>query len=119
MGLFAWLILGGIAGAIAKAIMSKVITPGREYPGGFWLTIVLGAAGGFLGGGVSSLVFGADMGGLFDLRSWFIAVAGALVILVAYRLLHDKFGKTSSQPELDSGTNDSTDSGDHAKLKKK
>jgi uncharacterized membrane protein YeaQ/YmgE (transglycosylase-associated protein family) len=59
MGILGFLLLGLIAGAIAKAIL-----PGRQ--GGGWLiTLVLGVVGAILGGWIGSLIFG---GGLGDLR---------------------------------------------------
>ena len=80
MGLFVWLILGLIAGIIAKLIM-----PGKD-PGGFIITIILGIAGALIGGFISSkLGFGSVTG--FDLRSLMIAVGGAIILLGIYRLV--------------------------------
>jgi uncharacterized membrane protein YeaQ/YmgE (transglycosylase-associated protein family) len=71
---FIWmLIIGLIAGAIAKAIM-----PGRD-PGGIIVTILLGIAGSFIGG---MLFGGADnQVGLIG------SVVGALILLFLYRLI--------------------------------
>jgi uncharacterized membrane protein YeaQ/YmgE (transglycosylase-associated protein family) len=52
MGILAFLILGLIAGAIAKAIL-----PGRRG-GGWVITLVLGVVGAILGGWIGSLIFG-------------------------------------------------------------
>ena len=69
MGIIAWIVLGLIAGAIAKAIM-----PGRSGFG--WLaTIVLGIVGALLGGFLGSALFGVNLGGFFDLRTWLLAIA--------------------------------------------
>lgn len=78
MGFIAWIILGLIVGIIAKFLM-----PGRD-PGGFFITIILGIAGAFVGGFIGSrLGFGSVTG--FDMRSLLLAVGGALVLLVVYR----------------------------------
>lgn len=80
MGFLAWIVLGLIVGIIAKFLM-----PGKD-PGGFFITIVLGIAGAFVGGFISSrLGFGGVTG--FDLRSLLVAVVGAVLLLVVYRFL--------------------------------
>ncbi len=79
MGIIVWIIFGLIAGAIAKFIM-----PGDD-PGGIFVTIILGIAGAILGGFVSTLLgFGSVSG--FNLPSLIVAVLGALVLLIGYRL---------------------------------
>lgn len=81
MSFIAFLILGLIAGAIAKAIL-----PGRQ--GGGWIaTLILGVVGALLGGWIGGAVFGVDMGGFFDIRSWVIAILGAIVVLLIYGLI--------------------------------
>ena len=78
MGFIAWIILGLVVGIIAKFLM-----PGKD-PGGFFITIILGIAGAFVGGFIGSRIgFGSVTG--FDLRSLLLAVGGALVLLVVYR----------------------------------
>ena len=80
MGILTWIILGGIVGAIAKLIM-----PGKD-PGGIIVTILLGIAGAFVGGYVSTLLgFGTVTG--FNPISLVIAVVGALVLLLLYRMI--------------------------------
>jgi uncharacterized membrane protein YeaQ/YmgE (transglycosylase-associated protein family) len=81
MGILAWLLLGLVAGALAKFIM-----PGKQG-GGIILTIVLGVIGAIIGGllGTYVLNFG-DISG-FDLRSIAIAVGGALLVLFVYGLV--------------------------------
>lgn len=81
MGIIGWIVLGLIAGAIAKAIL-----PGRQ--GGGWLiTLVLGVVGALLGGFLASAIFGVAMGGFFDLRTWIIAIVGAIIVLLIYGLV--------------------------------
>ncbi|MEO7409727.1 MAG: GlsB/YeaQ/YmgE family stress response membrane protein [Sphingomicrobium sp.] len=77
-GWIVWIIIGGIAGAIAKLLM-----PGKD-PGGCIVTILLGIAGALLAGfigqslGLASTANGAGFIG---------AVIGAFVILFIYRLI--------------------------------
>ena len=78
MGFLAFLILGLIAGAIAKLIL-----PGRQ--GGGWLiTLVLGVVGAILGGWIGSLIFGGGLGDFFDLRTWLLSILGAIIVLLIY-----------------------------------
>ncbi len=84
MSLLAWIVLGLLAGLIAKALV-----PGRD-PGGCIITVLIGIAGALLGGWLSTLLgFGGLAGGL-DLRNLIIAVLGAIVLLVLWRLLHGR-----------------------------
>ncbi|MBA2410310.1 MAG: GlsB/YeaQ/YmgE family stress response membrane protein [Gammaproteobacteria bacterium] len=88
MGFLTWIILGAIAGALAKLIM-----PGDD-PGGIIVTILLGIAGALVGGFIASaLGFGA-VGGL-SIGSIIIAILGAILLLAIYRLVMGKRGKTS------------------------
>ncbi len=80
MGFFAWILLGLIAGVIAKMIM-----PGKD-PGGFFITILLGVAGSFVGGWVGSLI-GLGTVGTLSFGSIITAIVGALILLAAYRFL--------------------------------
>jgi len=80
MGILAWIILGLVVGVIAKFIMA-----GKD-PGGFVITIILGMVGAFVGGFIaSSLGFGSVTG--FDIRSLVIAVGGAVLLLIIYRVV--------------------------------
>ncbi|MGO4587170.1 GlsB/YeaQ/YmgE family stress response membrane protein [Arthrobacter sp. 2RAF6] len=78
MGFLAFLLLGLIAGAIAKAIL-----PGRQG-GGLLLTLLLGVVGAFLGGWIGSLVFGGGLGDFFDLRTWLLSILGAIIVLLIF-----------------------------------
>jgi uncharacterized membrane protein YeaQ/YmgE (transglycosylase-associated protein family) len=81
MGIIGWIILGLAAGAIAKAIL-----PGSQ--GGGWLiTLVLGVVGALLGGFLGGAIFGVDLGGFFDLRTWLLAIGGAIIVLLIYGLV--------------------------------
>lgn len=82
MGIIALCLLGLFAGIIAKAVL-----PGRD-PGGFILTMLLGVGGSFLGGYIAKAVWKLDIEErFFDTRTWLAAIGGAIVILVAYRLI--------------------------------
>jgi uncharacterized membrane protein YeaQ/YmgE (transglycosylase-associated protein family) len=82
MNILAWIILGLIAGAIAKAIL-----PGND-PGGFIVTIIIGIVGSVLGGFLYTQLAGGDGNqGFFDLTTWIVAILGAVLLLVIYRLV--------------------------------
>ncbi len=82
MNIIAWIILGLIAGAIAKAIL-----PGND-PGGIIVTIIVGIVGSVLGGFLAQEVFGISGNqGFFDPTTWIIAILGAIILLVIYRLV--------------------------------
>lgn len=83
-----WIIFGLIAGAIAKAIM-----PGKD-PGGVFITIMLGIAGSLIGGFIGRALFHygrvATTGQVSKpgfLMSLVLAVIGAIILLVGYRLI--------------------------------
>ncbi len=80
MGIIAWIVVGLIAGALAKLIM-----PGDD-PGGIIVTILLGIVGAFVGGFVVNLLGGAGVTG-FNLWSIVVATIGAIVLLAIYRMV--------------------------------
>jgi uncharacterized membrane protein YeaQ/YmgE (transglycosylase-associated protein family) len=81
MGIIAWIVLGLVAGAIAKAIL-----PGED-PGGFIVTAIIGVAGALAGGFLAKLLFNArPLGDFFDLSTWVTAIIGSIVLLVIYRV---------------------------------
>ena len=80
MGIFAWIVLGLIAGVLAKFIM-----PGRD-PGGLIITVLLGIGGAVVGGFIGTQLGFGDISGL-DLRSLAIAVGGGVLLLFVYRVL--------------------------------
>ncbi len=81
MNFLAFLLLGLIAGAIAKMIL-----PGRQS-GGWLITLVLGVVGALLGGFLGSVIFGASVDGFFDLTSWLLAIGGSIIVLLVYGAL--------------------------------
>nr|WP_202511516.1 GlsB/YeaQ/YmgE family stress response membrane protein [Streptomyces sp. SID3343] len=65
--------------------------PGRD-PGGFIVTILIGVAGAALGGWIAAEVFDRPFEkDFFDLKTWGVSVAGALVLLILYRVF---FGRS-------------------------
>ncbi len=74
MGIISWIILGLLAGMLAKWLM-----PGKDG-GGFIITTILGVAGAFVGGFVGSLIGLGTTGGL-SIGSIATATAGAFIIL--------------------------------------
>lgn len=83
MGIFSWIVLGLIVGALAKLIM-----PGKD-PGGIIVTILLGIAGAFVGGFIGSFLGLGDVTG-FNLGSLFLATGGAVLLLFLYRKVKKK-----------------------------
>ena len=80
-GWLGWILIGAIAGAIAKAIV-----PGRD-PGGCIITMLLGIVGAFVGGFIFELLTGRPQVMRFDFGSLFVAIIGAVVVLLIYRLI--------------------------------
>lgn len=80
MGFLAFLLLGLIAGAIAKAIL-----PG-EQGGGWFTTLLLGVVGALLGGWLGSVLFNADMSQFWSLSSWLLAIGGSVLVLIIWGL---------------------------------
>jgi uncharacterized membrane protein YeaQ/YmgE (transglycosylase-associated protein family) len=81
ISLIVWIVIGFLAGFIAKAIM-----PGPDG-GGFILTTILGIVGAIVGGFIGRSVFdtGAANDG-FSLMGFIFAVIGAIIVLAIYRL---------------------------------
>ncbi|MET7638679.1 GlsB/YeaQ/YmgE family stress response membrane protein [Streptomyces sp. NPDC005438] len=82
MTILGWIVLGLLAGAIAKALM-----PGKD-PGGCLITMLIGVAGALLGGWLGKVLFGVDsVDGFFNLSTWVAAIIGSLILLLGYRML--------------------------------
>ncbi|WP_199280410.1 GlsB/YeaQ/YmgE family stress response membrane protein [Salinibacterium sp. CAN_S4] len=81
MGIIGWIVLGLLAGAIAKAIL-----PGSQG-GGWIITLVLGVVGALLGGFIGSAIFGVGLEGFFDISTWLLAIGGSIVVLLIYGLV--------------------------------
>ena len=77
-GILGWIVIGGLAGAIAKAVM-----PGRD-PGGCIVTIILGICGAVVAGYLGQLL---HIYGPGDNVGFLAAIVGAFIILFVYRLI--------------------------------
>ena len=83
MNLIGWAIFGLLAGAIARFVL-----PGKQAMS--WLmTMLLGVAGSFVGGGLSYLIFGSGSG-LMQPSGWIMSILGAVVLLFAYSMFAAK-----------------------------
>lgn len=81
MGIIGWIVLGLLAGAIAKLIL-----PGDD-PGGIIVTMLIGIAGALVGGLIASALDVGDLDEFFDIGTWLIAIGGSLVLLLLYRVV--------------------------------
>lgn len=89
MSFIAFLILGLIAGAIAKAIL-----PGKQG-GGWFITLLLGVVGALLGGWLAGVLFNINLGNFFDITTWIIAILGSIIVLLIYGLItRNRSGRT-------------------------
>ncbi|MGP9781865.1 GlsB/YeaQ/YmgE family stress response membrane protein [Glutamicibacter sp. AOP12-B1-11] len=84
MGFIGWIVLGLIAGAIAKAIL-----PGKQG-GGWIMTLLLGVVGAIIGGWIGSAIFDVGVDKFWSLSSWLLAIGGALIVLVIWGFITKK-----------------------------
>jgi uncharacterized membrane protein YeaQ/YmgE (transglycosylase-associated protein family) len=77
MGILSWILLGLVAGAIAKALH-----PGRD-PQGCIITMIIGVVGAVLGGYIATLLGWGRVDG-FNLYSILVATGGAVLALIIY-----------------------------------
>ena len=80
-----FIILGIIAGVIAKLILRQKV--------GWFLTLVLGVIGANLGGWIYSLIFPAQDvygNGFWNLAAWGAAIAGALIVMLIFGLIRGR-----------------------------
>jgi uncharacterized membrane protein YeaQ/YmgE (transglycosylase-associated protein family) len=81
MGIISWIVLGLVAGAIAKAIHR-----GAE-PGGILGTLAVGVLGAILGGAIASAIGVGSISSFFSLGTWVIAIGGALLFLTLFNAI--------------------------------
>ncbi|MFG6401692.1 GlsB/YeaQ/YmgE family stress response membrane protein [Microbacterium sp. P04] len=87
MGFLGFLLLGLIAGAIAKLIL-----PGKQ--GGGWLiTLLLGVVGALLGGFLGGLLFNANLEEFFSIQTWLLAIGGSIIVLLIYGFVVNRGSK--------------------------
>lgn len=79
MGIVGWILLGIVAGVIAKAVL-----PGSQ-PGGMIVTTLVGIAGALMAGFIArALGVGDPIDEFFDISTWLAAIVGAVVLLIAW-----------------------------------
>jgi uncharacterized membrane protein YeaQ/YmgE (transglycosylase-associated protein family) len=87
MGIIGWILLGLLAGIIAKAIL-----PGDD-PGGFIVTAIIGIVGALLGGLIARAIgLGDPIDEFFDISTWLAAIIGAIILLIIYRAVVGRRG---------------------------
>lgn len=84
MGFLAFLLLGLIAGAIAKAIL-----PGKQS-GGWLSTLILGVVGALLGGWIGSLLGLGSIDSFFSIGTWLLAIGGSILVILLWGLITRK-----------------------------
>ena len=82
MGIVAWILLGLLAGTIARALV-----PGRTEPSGCIGTTAVGILGALVGGFVASALDLGKLKHFFDLETWLVAIAGSVLLLLLLRLV--------------------------------
>jgi uncharacterized membrane protein YeaQ/YmgE (transglycosylase-associated protein family) len=89
MGIIGWIILGLLAGLIAKALL-----PGDD-PGGIIVTTIIGILGALGGGFIAQAIgFGDPIDEFFDFSTWLAAIIGAIVLLLIWRAVSGERRKT-------------------------
>ena len=83
MGIISWVLVGLIAGLLAKWIMPE------SGPSSFIITVLIGMAGAPLGGFIIRLLGGTETTG-FNIWSILVATLGAIVLLLIYGLISRK-----------------------------
>jgi uncharacterized membrane protein YeaQ/YmgE (transglycosylase-associated protein family) len=87
VGIIGWIILGLLAGVIAKLIL-----PG-DQPGGFIVTTIVGVIGAVLAGFIAQAIgFGDPIDEFFDISTWVAAIIGAIVLLLIWQWVAGRSG---------------------------
>jgi uncharacterized membrane protein YeaQ/YmgE (transglycosylase-associated protein family) len=82
VGIIGWIILGLLAGTIARALI-----PGKTEPGGCIGTTAVGVVGALLGGFIATALDIGEIDEFFDLGTWLIAIGGSVVLLLVIRAI--------------------------------
>lgn len=80
MGIIGWILLGLLAGTIARAVI-----PGRTEPGGCIGTTAVGILGALIGGFIATALDIGEIDEFFDLGTWLIAIGGSILLLLLIR----------------------------------
>ena len=82
MGIIGWILLGLLAGLIARAVL-----PG-EQPGGIIVTVIVGIVGAIIAGFITKAIgFGDPIDEFFDLSTWLAAIIGAILLLLLWQAI--------------------------------
>ncbi|NUR27416.1 MAG: GlsB/YeaQ/YmgE family stress response membrane protein [Catenulispora sp.] len=82
MGIIAWIVLGLVVGFLAE----KIVNGADSH--GVIVTTLIGIVGAVFGGWLATKLFHVDnINGFFNLSTWLTALAGAVILLVAYHLV--------------------------------
>lgn len=88
MGIIGWIVLGLLAGLIARALL-----PG-EQPGGIIVTALVGVAGALIAGFIAQAIgFGDPIDEFFDWSTWIAAIIGAVVLLLIWEAIVGERGR--------------------------
>jgi uncharacterized membrane protein YeaQ/YmgE (transglycosylase-associated protein family) len=88
MGIIGWIVLGLLAGLIARALL-----PG-EQPGGIIVTTLVGVAGALIAGFIAQAIgFGDPIDEFFDWSTWIAAIIGAVVLLLIWQAVAGETGR--------------------------
>lgn len=91
MGIVGWILLGIVAGVIAKAVL-----PGSQ-PGGMIVTTLVGIAGALIAGFIArALGVGDPIDEFFDVSTWLAAIVGAVVLLIAWGAIAGRNGRRTA-----------------------
>jgi uncharacterized membrane protein YeaQ/YmgE (transglycosylase-associated protein family) len=91
MGILSWIIFGLIAGGLAKLIMPGDDPGSMNDASGIVITLLIGIAGAVIGGLIGS-VLGLGSVHSFGIKSFALAIAGALLLLYGYRKIKESEG---------------------------
>ncbi len=79
MGIIAWILLGLVAGLIARSIVGGA-------PGGLIVVTLVGVAGALVGGAIArALDLGDPIDEFFDLSTWLAAIVGSVILLAVFQ----------------------------------
>ena len=87
MAILSWIVFGLIAGALAR-----FLKPGDDSAG-LIMTIILGILGAVVGGFIGTQLGWGDVTG-FNVKSFALAVGGAMLLLAAYQMISGNNRKT-------------------------
>jgi uncharacterized membrane protein YeaQ/YmgE (transglycosylase-associated protein family) len=88
VGIIGWIVLGLLAGLIARALL-----PG-EQPGGIIVTALVGVAGALIAGFIAQAIgFGDPIDEFFDWSTWIAAIIGAVVLLLIWQAIAGESGR--------------------------